>query len=98
MVNSALAEVWPLSPLQEGLLFHARHAEGSHAEGGHGEGDADVYVATQVLELEGVLDQDVLRAAWQAVLDRHATLRACFRRRGSGAPVQMIMRDVDLPW
>ncbi|MCP2343569.1 non-ribosomal peptide synthetase [Actinomadura rupiterrae] len=85
---SARVEVWPLSPLQEGLLFHARHAEGAE----------DVYVATQVLELAGELDQEVLRASWEAVLHRHAALRACFRRRGSGAPVQMIPREVALPW
>ncbi|MFC5184123.1 non-ribosomal peptide synthetase [Actinomadura harenae] len=88
MARSAPAEVWPLSPLQEGLLFHARHAEGN----------ADVYVATQALELAGDLDENLLRGAWEAVLARHAALRACFRRRGSGAPVQMIPREVALPW
>ncbi|WP_413805972.1 amino acid adenylation domain-containing protein [Streptomyces sp. OE57] len=88
MTDSALVGVWPLSPLQEGLLFHAVYDE----EG------IDVYVEQMITGLEGKLDSAVLRASWQALLDRHESLRAGFQRRASGAPVQLVMRRVTLPW
>ncbi|MFE7275304.1 amino acid adenylation domain-containing protein [Streptomyces sp. NPDC057623] len=89
MTRSAIADILPLSPLQEGLLFHALYDD-EHAP--------DVYAAQQILELTGPVDPAVVRAAGQALLDRHPNLRACFRRRETGAPVQIVPTDVELPW
>ncbi|HEV8164369.1 MAG TPA: condensation domain-containing protein, partial [Actinomycetota bacterium] len=80
--------VWPLSPLQEGLLFHAVYDEDG----------PDLYIGQRILDLHGPLDVAALRRSWQALLDRHASLRASFRQRASGAPVQVIVRRVELPW
>ncbi|WP_316765132.1 condensation domain-containing protein, partial [Streptomyces herbicida] len=89
MKQMRVEDVWPLSPLQEGLLFHALYDEQV----------VDVYAAQRILDLEGVLDTGVLRASWEALLARHASLRAGFRQP-AGAPqlVQVIMRQVALPW
>ncbi|KNE81123.1 non-ribosomal peptide synthetase [Streptomyces xinghaiensis] len=86
--GSALAEVWPLSPLQEGLLFHADF----DAQG------PDVYTVQTVLAIGGPLDARRFRAAWEAVVARHAALRASFHRRRTGEAVQIIPREVTLPW
>ncbi|KWT62298.1 non-ribosomal peptide synthetase [Streptomyces albus subsp. albus] len=86
--GSALAEVWPLSPLQEGMLFHA----GFDAQG------PDVYVIQRTLTIDGPLDPARWRASWQALLARHAALRASFHRRRSGEAVQLISREAALPW
>ncbi|QCX74847.1 Linear gramicidin synthase subunit B [Streptomyces sp. YIM 121038] len=86
--GSALAEVWPLSPLQEGLLFHADF---------DGQGP-DVYTVQSVLSVDGPLDAARLRSSWQALLSRHAVLRTSFHRRASGEAVQLVMREVTLPW
>ncbi|CAM5622833.1 Carrier domain-containing protein OS=Streptomyces fumanus OX=67302 GN=GCM10018772_35720 PE=4 SV=1 [Streptomyces fumanus] len=84
-----LTDVLPVSPLQEGLLFHALFDE--QAE--------DVYVEQMVLTLEGDVDAARLRASWQALLDRHPTLRAAFRQlAGVSEPVQVIHGRVALPW
>ncbi|MBL1069204.1 condensation domain-containing protein, partial [Streptomyces sp. 7-21] len=88
MSGSRVQDVWPLSPLQEGLLFHASFDD----EG------PDVYVGQRFLDLSGPVDADRLRRSWQALVDRHAVLRASFRRRRSGEAVQVIARDVRLPW
>ncbi|MEU3626770.1 non-ribosomal peptide synthetase [Amycolatopsis coloradensis] len=88
MAQSRIEEIWPLSPLQAGLLFHAVY---------DGEG-LDVYIGHWILDLEGPVDATRLRAAWEALLDRHASLRACFRQRKSGETVQIIARQVELPW
>ncbi|MEV0411110.1 condensation domain-containing protein, partial [Streptomyces sp. NPDC050448] len=88
MTQVRIEDVWPLSPLQEGLLFHAGYDEEAH----------DIYVLQGAMELRGELDADLLRSSWQALLDRHATLRASFQRRGTGDPVQLIASGVKLPW
>ncbi|MEC4016310.1 non-ribosomal peptide synthetase [Streptomyces sp. H27-D2] len=86
--GSALAEVWPLSPLQEGMLFHAAYDDQG----------PDVYAMQCVLAVNGPLDADRFRASWKVLLGRHAALRASFQQRKSGEAVQLITRDVVLPW
>ncbi|WP_407562710.1 amino acid adenylation domain-containing protein [Streptomyces sp. 184] len=81
-------EVWPLSPLQEGLLFHA----------GYDDTGPDLYTVQFVLSLDGPLDPARLRTSWEALLARHGALRASFHRRASGEAVQLIAREVRLPW
>ncbi|MFD6065630.1 non-ribosomal peptide synthetase [Amycolatopsis lurida] len=88
MAQSRIEDIWPLSPLQAGLVFHAVY---------DGEG-LDVYIGHWILELDGPVDAARLRAAWEALLARHASLRACFRQRKTGETVQIIARQVDLPW
>ncbi|GAA1770510.1 amino acid adenylation domain-containing protein [Luedemannella helvata] len=89
MTQAQVEDVWPLAPLQEGLLFHAEYDE---------DAPRDVYVGQRVLNLEGPLHPEVLRASWQALLDRHASLRAGFQHRGSGDAVQVIARRAVMPW
>ncbi|MFF7772778.1 condensation domain-containing protein, partial [Streptomyces massasporeus] len=90
MSKSRLESILPLSPLQEGLLFHALYDEES----------PDVYVVQLALQFEGDLDTERLRSAADAVLKRHANLRAGFRQRRQqeGQPVQLIAADVKAPW
>ena len=83
-----LADVLPLSPLQEGLLFHARYDDRG----------ADLYNVQVALDLRGPLDAAALRDAAAAVVRRHDTLRAAFPAGGSGQPVQVVPREVELPW
>ncbi|MGC4987363.1 amino acid adenylation domain-containing protein [Streptomyces sp. DT193] len=81
-------EVWPLSALQEGLLFHTLYDEQR----------LDPYVGQESLELSGPLDPVKLRRAFGALLKRHAALRAGFTVRGSGELVQVVPEQVDVPW
>ncbi|MFC5157060.1 amino acid adenylation domain-containing protein, partial [Streptomyces amakusaensis] len=84
-----LVDVLPVSPLQEGLLFHALFDEQG----------TDVYVEQLDMGLEGPLDPVALRASWQALLDRHASLRAGFHQLpGVDQPVQVVTRHVVMPW
>ncbi|MFE9381464.1 non-ribosomal peptide synthase/polyketide synthase [Streptomyces sp. NPDC006855] len=83
-----LADVLPLSPLQQGLFFHAVYDE--QAE--------DVYTVQLALDIEGVVDREALRTAAQTLLSRHSGLRAAFRHEGLDTPVQVIPQNVELPW
>ncbi|MFC6021711.1 amino acid adenylation domain-containing protein [Plantactinospora solaniradicis] len=87
--QTPVEDIWPLSPLQEGLLFHTVYDEQT----------TTMYTAQFVTAVDGPLDPAVLRASWQAVLDRHASLRAGFRQlAGRQRPVQVIARRLDIPW
>ncbi|MBO0856558.1 MAG: non-ribosomal peptide synthetase, partial [Nocardia sp.] len=83
-----LTDVWSLSALQSGLLFHAQLAASS----------VDVYTAQSVLTLSGALDSARLRAAAQALLDRYDTLRTAFVTDSSGHPVQIVLDGVRVDW
>ena len=83
-----LEEVLPLSPLQEGLLFHALYDTQR----------PDLYTVQIMLGLDGPLDSEALRVAAEALLERHANLRASFVHEGLSRPVQVIVAEVALPW
>ncbi|MFF8290557.1 amino acid adenylation domain-containing protein [Streptomyces sp. NPDC016309] len=83
-----LTDVLPLSPLQRGLLFQAEFDR-------HG---MDAYTLQVLMDISGPLDKDVLRRAVAALLERNDALRACFRDRDTGDPVQLVPGSVELPW
>lgn len=78
--------IYPLSPLQEGMLFH------SVADPGSG-----VYVEQSVYALEGDIDEEHFRAAWKTVIHRHAVLRTAFVWRGLERMAQVVFGSVDTP-
>ncbi|WUH99882.1 amino acid adenylation domain-containing protein [Spirillospora sp. NBC_00431] len=85
-----IEEVLPLTPLQEGFLFHTLMDETTAG---------NVYVVQHVIDLDGPLDGAALHRAAQALLDRHAPLRAGFGRLGDGRVVQFIPKDrAPVPW
>ncbi|MFJ8910220.1 non-ribosomal peptide synthase/polyketide synthase [Amycolatopsis sp. NPDC102389] len=87
-VAADTAEVWPLTPLQAGLLFHATM-----------DGDGpDVYTVQVSFDLSGPLDPARLREAAQSLVDRHAVLRTGYRYLASGRPVALVARSVTVPW
>ena len=80
-------DVWPLTGLQKGLLFHAVDAQ-----------QPGEYLVHCAVDLDGPLDTATMRAAAQALFVRHPNLRACFPFAGLPEPVQVIPAQVKLPW
>jgi len=83
-----IADVLPLTPLQQGLLFHASTAQGS---------DDDVYAVQLDISLSGPLDQHRLREAVHTVVNRHPHLLARFSEKFD-EPVQIIPANPEAPW
>lgn len=81
------SEFLPLTPLQQSFLFHSELVRG----------EVDVHVLQLVADIEADVDPDRLRAALAATLGRHAALRACFRIRRNGEPVQVVPPSVPAP-
>ena len=86
--HPGLQDIWPLTPLQEGLLFHAHFDS---------EGE-DPYLVQLAFELEGALDSARLRRALDALLERHASLRAGFQQNRLGQPLQVVHARCAMPW
>ncbi|MFE3701364.1 amino acid adenylation domain-containing protein, partial [Nocardia tengchongensis] len=84
----ALSDVWPLAPLQQGLLFHALVSEQS----------VDAYITQLVLELRGRVDAGRLHRAVRVLLARHANLRAAFVTDADAGPVQVVDDAAEAPW
>ncbi len=82
-----IADVLPLTPLQQGLLFHASTAQASD----------DVYAVQLGITVTGPLDPHRLRDAVHAVIIRHPHLAARFSQK-FGDPVQIIPADAAPVW
>ncbi|MFJ5228722.1 amino acid adenylation domain-containing protein [Kitasatospora sp. NPDC088391] len=87
--HPGLEDVLPLSPLQEGLLFHDRMQR---------PGDDELYTSLTSLDLHGPLDRDALVRAVDLVVHRHGALRAAFGPTAAGEPVQALAGQVRVPW
>ncbi len=88
MHESTVEDVLPLAPLQEGLLFHSLYEAES----------TEVYLTQSAVRLIGPLESDRLHDALRTVLGRYPNLRAGFRYRKSGTPVQVVRRDMTPEW
>jgi amino acid adenylation domain-containing protein/thioester reductase-like protein len=81
-----IQDIYPLAPLQEGILFHHLLNE-----------DSDTYVLSTLLELQSRAHGDALIAALQKVIRRHDILRTAIFWEGLPRPVQVVYRDASLP-
>ena len=78
MSASNVEALYPLTPLQDGILFHTLLAPGS-----------GVYFEQYHCTLEGPFDPDLFQSAWQHVFDRHQALRTLFSWKVRNQPLQV---------
>lgn len=90
MVKPALPDhidsIYPLSPMQEGMLFHTLMNPGT-----------GIYLMQNRYLLEGDLNYEAFVHAWETVLDRHPVLRTSFVWKSQKRPLQAVHKRVDVP-
>jgi surfactin family lipopeptide synthetase C len=82
-----LEDVYPLAPIQEGMLFHTVYAPGSGA-----------YVVHISCKIEGDFSVPVFKRTWQTILDRHPILRSAFLWEKIEKPLQAVRKELTLTW
>src|SRR5262249_38518253 len=78
-------DIYPLSPMQQGLLFHSLY------EPGRG-----TYYDQMSCRIEGELKVEAFKRAWQSVVDRHTVLRTSFVWEGLKEPLQVVESGLKL--
>lgn len=79
-----VADIYPMTPLQQGMWFHARSTE------------SPVYREQSVMLLQGALDTEAFEYAWTQLLAKHSILRTAFFVT-SQRPVQLVLEYCKLP-
>ena len=81
MTADEVDDVYPLSPMQQGMLFHSVQ-----------DGDSGLYVNQIEVGVRGV-DGPRFREAWADAAQRHAILRTAFLWEGGKEPLQVVLRQ-----
>lgn len=84
--TSPIQDIYPLSPTQQGMLFHGLLTPGS-----------GVYVVQIGFTIKGNLKLDAFEQAWHELQDRHDVLRTAFAWEKLEQPMQVVGRQTDLP-
>ena len=82
-----IESIEPLSPQQEGVLFHALLAP-----------EPGIYLTQIAFRLDGPLDSDAFRLAWHHVASHHAALRVCLARDRQQNALQVSLRRAAVPF
>ena len=79
--------VFRLTPTQEGILYHTLLSD-----------EPGMYMQQFSCTLVGDVRLELFQEAWQAVVTRHSVLRSLVIWEGLEDPVQLVRREVDVPW
>ena len=83
MSKNNIEAIYPLSSVQEGILFHSLHAPG-----------VDPYIIQMTWTLPGKLNVQAFAQAWQSAVDRHPVLRTVFAWKKQSKAHQIVRRRV----
>lgn len=86
MSKKNIEAVYPLSPMQQGMLFHSLYAP-----------DSGVYFEQLSCTLRGELVLDAFQRAWQEVVNRHDVLRTSFVWKRMDRMLQVVQKEVRIP-
>ncbi|MEV7457103.1 amino acid adenylation domain-containing protein [Pseudarthrobacter oxydans] len=79
--------IYRLTEMQKGMLFHSLLDPGS-----------GVYFEQFLYKLDGVMDIDGYRQAWEKVVERHEILRIWIAVAGLDEPLQIVQSHAELEW
>ncbi|MBD2520823.1 amino acid adenylation domain-containing protein, partial [Nostoc sp. FACHB-973] len=80
-----IEDIYPLSPMQEGMLFESLYAP-----------DSGVYFEQVICTFNGRLDVEAFEKAWQQVVEKHSIFRTGFVWESLSQPIQIVYRQVEV--
>jgi hypothetical protein len=83
----SIEDLYELSPMQQGMLFHTLYAP-----------ESEVYFEQLLCILSGELNFSAFQKAWEQIVARHSILRSAFFWEEIEKPLQIVSKQVDLPW
>ncbi len=86
ILKRKLEAVYPLSPMQQGMVFHTLYSP-----------ESGVYFEQTTFTIQGQFEVSAFEKAWQRVLDRHTILRTSFAWQGLDRMLQVVQKDVKVP-
>lgn len=85
-MKRVIADIYPLSPMQEGMLYHYLANPNS-----------ELYFEQTCVELQGELDFSRFQAAWDRLVKQNEALRTIFRWEGLEHPLQIVLAPAARP-
>src|SRR5262245_64344454 len=85
--QAAIEAIYPLSPLQQGLLFHSLY-----------QGESGAYTGQFTCAFKGDLNVEALKQSWNRVVERHGVFRTLFKGDRQDEPIQIVCKQARLPW
>ena len=87
--KNLIRDIFALTSMQEGMLFHYLK-----------EPDSDYYIEQLCLDLNGEVDRDAFKMAWETVVKNNEMLRVVFRWEKTAAPMQVVLKEhsPELKW
>lgn len=85
--QDTIKDIYPLTPLQNGMLFHTLSEQ-----------SLGMYVNQSLVELDGELDIKALESAWQWVINQHDMLRTGFMWQQLDEPIQYVVKESQVDW
>ena len=82
-----IEDVYELTPLQQGLLFHTLYSPKSGA-----------YFEQFVCRIRGRLNAPAFKSAWHGMMKRNAVLRSAFFWQDLDKPLQVPLEGLEVPW
>lgn len=82
-----IEDVYPLSPTQQGIYVESILSC-----------DKSIFVDQYCYTLNGPLDPEAFQASWDEVCNRHPIIKTSFVRKYFGRPLQVVLRDIVLPF
>ncbi|MCP5052290.1 MAG: hypothetical protein GY940_34295, partial [bacterium] len=86
MKREKLQNIYPMTPMQEGMLFHTL------MEGEDGEAPG-AYLEQCLISIDGDLDSELLQRSFQLLVDRHEVFRSIFLFENVKQPLQVVLNQ-----
>jgi amino acid adenylation domain-containing protein len=80
-----IEDIYPLSPMQQGMLFHSLYAP-----------DSGIYFQQMICTLRGNLEVAAFEQAWKKIVEKHSIFRTAFIWESLNKPVQVVYKQVKI--